>query len=88
MAEALKLFNFRAPSNATELSIPEQVKPKKRKRGKDIATVAKGELVSYWCCNCQRVVDIATTAALQCGHCNTRFVEKLRSKKEISYSAI
>lgn len=88
MAEALQLFNFRAPSNATKLSIPEQVKPKKRKRGKDIATVVKGESVSYWCGGCRRAVDIATTAAIQCGHCNTRFVEKLRPKKEICYNAI
>lgn len=87
MAEALQLFNFQAPSNTTELRIPQQVKPKKRKR-KDIIVAAKGEEINYWCDNCGKSVAIATTAAVQCTYCNTRFVQKLRPKKPIQYDAI
>lgn len=82
MSNALQLFNFR---QTEQVVVHAEIK-KKRKR-KDIATIAKGKIVGYICSGCQKEITIETTAQIQCPSCNNRIVDKLRSKEPVTYNA-
>ena len=85
MASALQLFNFQ--QQQPTVSLTHQEVKKKRKR-KVIAPVAQGKIVNYTCSGCEQEISIETNSAVQCPQCNNRVVDKIRSKKGISYDAI
>ena len=85
MASALPLFNFQQQKQPVSLIHTELKKKRKRKV---IAPVAQGKFVNYTCSGCEREISIETNSAIQCSHCNNRVVDKIRSKKGISYEAI
>jgi DNA-directed RNA polymerase subunit RPC12/RpoP len=83
MASALQLFNFQ-PQRTVALVHSEGKKKRKRKV---IAQVPTGKVVNYSCSGCEKEISIDTNASIQCPFCNNRIVDKLRSKKAITYNA-
>ena len=85
MSDALQLFNFRQTQEEQVNFVHTEIK-KKRKR-KEVTTIAKGVKVQYICSGCEKQITIETTSQVQCPSCNNRIVDKLRSKKAITYNA-